>query len=155
MNEADTRLTRQLALVQKPYEFRRGIARIGGQTKQERLRMAFLTDLSPQQMTRSFAVGRFPFCKVAQSHLAGIGTKRSLRCSRRMSAVRGGAENICSARLFRLLTQNRHRARCNDASGLSKSFRPALISDRLIVDCSSSSYGRLMQWPSCTLSTSM
>jgi hypothetical protein len=30
--------------------------------------------------------------------------KRSLRCSRRMSVVGGEAENMCSARVFRLLT---------------------------------------------------
>jgi putative ABC transport system substrate-binding protein len=38
-----------------------------------------------------------------------IGTKRSLRRSRRMSVVGGEAENICSVRVFRILTHLGHR----------------------------------------------
>ena len=33
------------------------------------------------------------------------GTKRSLRCSRRVSVAGGETENMCSARVFRLLTR--------------------------------------------------
>jgi hypothetical protein len=40
------------------------------------------------------------------------GTKRSSRCSHRMSVVGAEAENICSTRVFRLLTQFGHRKQC-------------------------------------------
>ena len=45
---------------------------------------------------------------IAAMHESGIGTKRSLRCSRRMSVVGGEAENMCSARVFRLWTRCGH-----------------------------------------------
>jgi hypothetical protein len=38
-----------------------------------------------------------------------VGTKRSWRCCHRMSVVRGEVENICSQRVFRLLTRKRHQ----------------------------------------------
>jgi hypothetical protein len=40
-----------------------------------------------------------------------LGTKRSWRCCHRTSVVRGEAENICSRRVFRLLTLNGHHRR--------------------------------------------
>jgi hypothetical protein len=42
-----------------------------------------------------------------------VGTKRSLRCSHRMSVVGGEAENMCSGRVFRLLTRS---GRCYGAT---------------------------------------
>jgi hypothetical protein len=44
--------------------------------------------------------------------MPAVGPKRSLRRSRRMSVVGGEAENICSVRVFRILTHLGHR-RCN------------------------------------------
>jgi hypothetical protein len=43
----------------------------------------------------------------AAVHESESGTKRPLRGSCRMSVVGGEAENMCSARVFRLLTPNR------------------------------------------------
>src|SRR5665647_170377 len=57
-----------------------------------------------QMANRYQPFGRLFLCAVVEGGAtSGVGTKRSLRCSHRMSVVGGKAENMCSARVFRLL----------------------------------------------------
>ncbi|MGC2627643.1 MAG: hypothetical protein WA269_12470, partial [Candidatus Udaeobacter sp.] len=68
-------------------------------------------------------------------HDSGNGTKRTSRLRRTTSAIKGKAENICSTRVFRLLTPIGSRFLGIGPSGRTQFGRPPsvdIVSIRLI-----------------------